>query len=143
MRSQPSVHARAAQPARAPLPYADGQFDLVYAFSVFTHLTERMQHEWIAEVRRVLAPGGLLLFSTKGDSHAHHLTKPGGPGLDDYNAGRFVITDASVEGSNLCAAYHPYDWVVQEMLKGLELLEFSPGGAVMSGGQDLYLVQRA
>jgi SAM-dependent methyltransferase len=125
-----------------PLPHPSERFDLVYATSVFTHLSEAMQHEWMAEMRRVLRPGGLLFLTTKGDSHADELTKPGRPGLENYKAGRFVVTDDRVEGLNLCAAYHPYDWVVNEMLTGFELLEFAPSGATMSGGQDFYLVRR-
>jgi len=39
-----------------PLPYADSSFDLVYAFSVMTHLSADLQHEWVAESRRVLRP---------------------------------------------------------------------------------------
>jgi len=50
-----------------PLPYADSSFELVYAFSVMTHLSEELQQEWVAECRRVLRPGGLFLFSTLGE----------------------------------------------------------------------------
>jgi SAM-dependent methyltransferase len=123
-----------------PLPHPAERFDLVYAISVFTHLSERMQHEWMAEMRRVLRPGGLLFFTTHGDRYAEALTKPGGPGLDDYRAGRLVVTDEEVEGLNLCAAFHPYRWVVDEMLTGFELLEHSPEGAW--GGHDLYFARR-
>jgi SAM-dependent methyltransferase len=45
---------------RPPLPYADGFFDLVYALSVFTHLPDTWE-EWLAELRRVLRPDGLLV----------------------------------------------------------------------------------
>src|SRR5262245_56619780 len=31
-----------------PLPYTDGTFGLVYAFSVMTHLSEELQREWVA-----------------------------------------------------------------------------------------------
>ena len=70
-----------------PLPYDAECFNLVYAISVFTHLSEPKQSEWMSELRRVLQPGGLLLFTTKGDGHAHELTKPGRPGLEAYREG--------------------------------------------------------
>ena len=127
-----------------PLSYPAERFDFVYALSVFTHLSEQMQFEWIAELRRVIRPGGFLLFTVHGDGQAaEHLTRPGRSGLEAYRAGRFVVTDESVEGLNLCAAYHPHQWVVDQMLGGFELLEFLPQGATMNGGQDLYLVRRA
>jgi SAM-dependent methyltransferase len=39
------------------LPFPDGHFDLVYAGSVFTHVSELVD-AWLLEIRRVLAPGG-------------------------------------------------------------------------------------
>ena len=44
-----------------PLDYSDETFDLVYAISVFTHLSEEFQLRWIGELRRILKPGGVLL----------------------------------------------------------------------------------
>lgn len=49
-----------------PLPFAAGRFDFVLASSVFTHLTESHQAAWLDEMARILAPGGILLFTTHG-----------------------------------------------------------------------------
>ncbi len=49
-----------------PLPYADEAFDLVLNHSVFTHIDQRMQDLWLAELQRVLKPGGLALLSVHG-----------------------------------------------------------------------------
>jgi SAM-dependent methyltransferase len=48
-----------------PTRFADRTFDLVYAFSVFSHLSEDMHHRWLAEIRRILKPGGLFLATTR------------------------------------------------------------------------------
>lgn len=53
--------------ALPPLPYPSGRFDLVYVVSVFSHLPEDYQFEWLAELRRVCAPGGLVLLSLHGE----------------------------------------------------------------------------
>ncbi len=44
-----------------PLHYSDEMFDLVYAVSVFTHLSEEFQQRWLGELRRILKPRGVLL----------------------------------------------------------------------------------
>ena len=50
-----------------PLPYESEKFDLVYAFSTFTHWSVELQKQWIAELTRVLRPKGLLYFTTHGE----------------------------------------------------------------------------
>lgn len=52
--------------AKPPLPFADGSFDLVMGYSVFTHLDESRQDAWLAELRRVLGPGGVALLTVHG-----------------------------------------------------------------------------
>jgi len=56
--------------AMPPLPWPNGQFDLVMAISVFTHIPWKMQIDWLIELRRVLAPGGYLIATTHGDFYA-------------------------------------------------------------------------
>jgi SAM-dependent methyltransferase len=50
-----------------PTPYADGTFDVVIGCSVFTHLSRSDQRRWLEEIRRILAPGGVLMASTHGE----------------------------------------------------------------------------
>lgn len=49
-----------------PLPYDDGWFDLVVAYSVFSHLNEAVSRAWMAELARVMKPGGLAIVTTQG-----------------------------------------------------------------------------
>ena len=56
-----------------PAPYPDDRFDLVYAVSVLTHLTDELGRAWIREWRRMIRPGGLLLVTTIGDRGRHQL----------------------------------------------------------------------
>jgi SAM-dependent methyltransferase len=57
-----------------PTGYRDGEFDLVVNHSVFTHLDERYQDRWLAELRRIVSPGGLLVLSIHGE-HAFRVTE--------------------------------------------------------------------
>jgi ubiquinone/menaquinone biosynthesis C-methylase UbiE len=52
-------------PAFPPTDYQDGKFDLIYAYSVFSHLSEKACREWMAEFERILKPGGVVVFTTR------------------------------------------------------------------------------
>ncbi len=47
-----------------PLPLADGALDWVYAEHLIEHVSLPTAVHWLSEVRRVLAPGGLLRLTT-------------------------------------------------------------------------------
>lgn len=49
------------------LPIESNSFDLVYAISVFTHLSDHFD-AWLMELRRILRPGGFL-FASINDEH--------------------------------------------------------------------------
>ena len=50
-----------------PLPVEDASLDVVVGCSVVTHLDASLQARWLAELRRVTVPGGLVLLSTQGE----------------------------------------------------------------------------
>jgi len=54
--------------ASPSLRYADGYFDFIYSISIFTHLPELMQSAWLAELARIIRPGGYLALTTHGGS---------------------------------------------------------------------------
>ncbi len=49
-----------------PLPFPSGAFDMVYCFSVFTHLDKELQNVWLAELRRILRPQGIIILTVHG-----------------------------------------------------------------------------
>lgn len=72
----PTVRAITTQDM-PPLPYRHSSFDLIYAVSVWTHLDEARQHAWLAEMRRILRPGGLLIASLHGERAASRMMDHG------------------------------------------------------------------
>lgn len=46
-----------------PLDFENSSLDAVYLISVFTHLDENVQLEWLREFHRVLKPDGLILMT--------------------------------------------------------------------------------
>ncbi len=122
---------------RPPLPYRDAQFGLVYAISVLTHLTEELQLAWMGELRRVLAPGGLLLITTKG------LSRLGCLNADErarFQRGGLVCQAERYVGRNLCAAYHPESYVRHRLARDFRVLAFVPAAGDQT--QDAYLLQK-
>lgn len=55
------------------LPQEDGFFDLIYAYSVYTHFTDNWAG-WLLEHHRVLADGGLLFATFLGEGMLEPLT---------------------------------------------------------------------
>ena len=51
-----------------PLSQANESVDLIVAYSVFSHLPERLATAWIAEFARVLRPGGIVVATTQSRS---------------------------------------------------------------------------
>jgi len=49
-----------------PTMFPDEYFDLIIGCSVFTHLSEAMQMEWLAELQRIARPHALLFLSVIG-----------------------------------------------------------------------------
>lgn len=69
-----------------PLPFPDGKFDLVYALSVFTHISDAWA-AWLLEIDRVLAPDGRLVATFMGEAMCE--TVAGEP-WDERNVGMNV-----------------------------------------------------
>jgi SAM-dependent methyltransferase len=122
-----------------PLPYPDAWFGAIYAVSVFTHLAERDQHAWLAELRRTLVPGGVLVLTTHGDRYLERLAREE---RNAYEAGKLVVRWPQATGSNLCTTFHPHEYVRDELAVGFDLLEFSPAAAEGTPYQDLVVLRR-
>lgn len=50
-----------------PFPFATGAFDVVYAHLTLHYFTDAVTREIFREIRRVLRPGGILMFACKSD----------------------------------------------------------------------------
>jgi SAM-dependent methyltransferase len=124
-----------------PLPYDDDYFDLVFNYSVFTHLPEDLQDQWLAELDRVTHPDGLLLLTVSGDhpydGYRQSLLDGGAdPGPWDrlYGDGRLVyVEDDSWTGGPFPAFYHssfhPPRYVFEHWGRFLEVRAYLVRGA--------------
>lgn len=107
-----------------PLPYPDGAFDFLYAFSVFTHLSVELATAWMAELRRVVRPGGLMWFTIHGESYRERLLPEQ---KERFDGGEIVVWLPETEGTNICGAYWPASSVPRMLGSGFEIVErFDP-----------------
>ena len=120
------------------LVYENAKFDFIYAISVFTHLTEDLGFFWIRELDRVLKPEGIMYLTFMGTTRVPYLGKEI---KEQYDAGKLVVTGAEHMGKNICAAYHPEQYVRNILAKGFRILDFIPGGA-KDANQDVFLLQK-
>ncbi len=47
-----------------PTPFQENTFDMIYSFSVFSHLSEDFHLELLKEIKRILKPGGIYMTTT-------------------------------------------------------------------------------
>jgi len=142
-RNLPFVDARVNDLA-PPLPYTDETFDAAYAISIFTHLSDELAIAWMGEIRRILSPGGHFFFTAHGRSYRDRLSP--GEALR-FDRDESVVQYGRDQGSNLCAAYHPSEWIRSRLLDGFELVEVRETHALteaerVSLNQDRWLVRK-
>lgn len=120
------------------LAYDDNKFDFVYARSVFTHLTEQLQKPWMDELRRIVKPGGFLLFTVHGASRFDKQLTPGEQ--EHFTRGQLVVKYPRYGSSNFCGAFHPESYVRKHLAKGFTVVDYIPEGGAWA--QDWYLLQK-
>lgn len=120
-----------------PLNYRDSQFDFVYALSVFTHLTEPLQFQWIDELSRILKPGGHLLITTHGAGFLEDLSESQ---REQFLAGQFAARYTDEAGTNNYGAYHPVPYVKEKFAYAFEVIEVFEEHR--SKHQDTYLLRK-
>jgi SAM-dependent methyltransferase len=135
-----------------PTRYRDGEFDLILNHSVFTHLDERYQDLWLAELQRITAPGGLLVLSIHGehafDVSESHLTPESREGREWRprleRDGILFIAEDTYAGSAFPDFYHttfhaPW-YVFEHWGRWFDVLAYLPRSSL--GFQDQVVVRR-
>jgi 2-polyprenyl-3-methyl-5-hydroxy-6-metoxy-1,4-benzoquinol methylase len=124
---------------KPPLSYGDGQFDLIYALSVFTHLPEPLMDAWMREMERVLSPDGFLVISTHGEAYLGDLTSDQ---QAQFHAGLAVVKDHESAGTNRCGVYISEAYIRTHLAARLHVVDFVPQGARGNPVQDLVLLRK-
>lgn len=113
-----------------PLPFADGSLDLIYAMSVYTHLTDNWS-AWMVEHHRILRPQGLLLASFAGPSMRRWF------GLQDWNPqteGMRVVGAGTDWDHGGPAVFHAQWWLRRHWGRAFEVVNLVPDGLTLPAG---------
>src|SRR5262249_38393261 len=96
---------------------------------VFTHLDEARQDAWLAELRRVLAPGGYLLASVHGP---HCWSGLPGPTVRRIREHGFLFArtggDEGIHPDWYQTAWHTQEYVEQHWSRFFEVAAYIPQG---------------
>ena len=141
------LHAVAEFAVNEPAPptrYATGCFDAAYTVSLFTHLDERAQLAWLAELARIVRPGGLLVATVHGALARGSCTHDE---LEDLRDRGFVYRidrkgRLKLDGlpDDYQTTFHAREYVERAWSRWFEVSEYLEGG--LHGHQDLVVLRR-
>lgn len=106
-----------------PLPYEAHSFDLIYAWSVFTHLY-RNWSTWLLEMHRLLVDDGILIASTLGPGMSMEIA--GEPWEEDRIG--INVLGAGEEEWTQTYVLHSEWWLRAHWGRAFEILNLWPGG---------------
>ena len=127
-------------PLAPPLNLDAASIELAYARSVFTHLPDELQVQWIKELHRVLSSGGYLYLTT------HGRTMMAGLSENEKKvalSGRLVTHYEGVAGDNLCSTFATRTFMERITKDYFELVDHVPGIAERHRRQDVYLFRKS
>jgi len=129
-------------PELPPLPFAERSFDLVWCGSVFTHLDAARQDQWLAELGRVLRPGGILLASV----HGPHLWEPRLPSWTIAKLKKEGIVfartgaDTGIHPAWYQVAWHTEQYIKEHWASFFEICAYLPRG--LNDYQDVVVARK-
>ena len=130
----PDVASWQVGPLAPPLDLPAASFDLVLLISVFTHLPLDLQRAWLAEVRRLLRPGGRALITLHGDVYASLLLD--GDGREGLARKGHLEAVGGPAGSNPFATFHTRGFA-RELFRDFGVTHF-PRGRVEGGAASFF-----
>lgn len=129
-------------PFEPPTDLPAGRFDAAIGYSVLTHIDRYGQRAWLAEMRRVLRPGGMLIVTVQGDFAAEFNPAVAGALRRE---GIFDATpDPGLDGiappGYYRAVFQSREYVEREFAADFEVVSYVPAGA--SNYHDLVVLER-
>ncbi len=143
--------------ATPPLDVEDAAFDLIYSYSVFTHLTEPNHKAWLKELARMLQPGGVMLHTVHSYEYLRRTAAFSPESLEKYRftepvdsfirSGRdylYVVDDPATPEYGYTVMRKEYVLDIWPRESGLALVDYVEGAieSYPEGCQDLVVLQK-
>jgi SAM-dependent methyltransferase len=136
-----------------PLPLAEDSLDLVFAISIWTHLSPKLALLWFEEIRRVLRPGGHFVLTTHGFTSVAHYAEEGlrTPRQAEaivgslYRHGSWYLPEFGAEGDwgvvnpAWGTTFLSPEWMLAQLCPRWRVLDFAAGRHMRN--QDVYVLQ--
>lgn len=123
-----------------PTKYETGTFDFVFGISIFTHLPEDLQHAWLAELSRIIRPGGHGVFTVHGENHFAHLPAQDRARLSEKGFCHSDLGDTEGLPDFYRASFQTGDYIRREWARHFEVMGIHEKGICQS--QDAVVVRR-
>jgi SAM-dependent methyltransferase len=141
-------------PQAPQLPRPDGAYDLAFAISIWSHFAPDPARAWLAEMARLLVPGGVLVITTHGaTSIAHEASIGRRPAhqLEEmvwtlHRRGHWYAPEFGEQGDwgvrdpGWGTAFMAPEWLLVEAGADWSVEVFRPGGS--ESNQDLWALRR-
>ena len=149
----PQVHLFRS-PNEPPLELPDGALDLACAISIWSHFAPQFGLRWFDEMRRLIRPGGYLVFTTNGltsvdfevENAARTLTQSEEIAGALYKRGWWYAAEFGEHGDwgvinpDWGNTFLSPEWLLTHLCPQWRVLEFAPGRN--EDNQDVYVLQR-
>jgi SAM-dependent methyltransferase len=137
-----------------PLPLEDTSLDLAYAISIWSHFAPDLAMRWFEEMRRIIRPGGYLVFTTHGFTSVAYYAANGlrTPQQSEaivgslYRHGWWYLPEFGADGDwgvvnpDWGTAFLSSEWVLAQLCPRWRVLDFAAGRNL--DNQDVYVLQR-
>ena len=137
-----------------PLPLTSGTLDAAYGISIWSHFDEVAGLRWLAEMHRVLRPGGLLVMTAAGLRNVAVLTDGWNVPAEYARAAWAALSttgfwwadafgsdgDWGVVHPRWGSAYFTPEWLLTRITPAWSVRVYEPGRLL--GVQDLYVLER-
>lgn len=141
-----------------PSPFSNAQFDLIYSYSVFTHLSEPNHRAWLRELSRHLKPGGIMLHTVHSFEYLkraaafspeqlvkYRLAEPVEAWLQSQGGYSYIVEDSSIPEYGYTIVSRDYVSEHWPRYTKLELVDYAEAAieAYPEGCQDIVVLAKS